>query len=566
MDATFTSISVGDIRPSPYNHRRTFTGLEELGDSIAAKGLAQPILVRPSPPPGKGAKGKLEPTPYELVCGERRWRAAKLRGIEHLPAVVRELDDAAVIELQLIENIQRADVHPLEEADGYRDLLEEHGYTVDQIVAKTGKSRSWVYGRLKLCSLAPEVRQAFLDDKISTVVAMALARLPLPENQADALPALLGQGGRELNKVGLYAPMIESEDGHVAEPLTNAQALHYLRTRYMLDLSLAKFPLDDKSLVPDVGDCVGCVYRTGNQPDLFGDGTKGDTCTKPPCFERKNRAWFDRLAKDAKAKGLEVIVGKKAEQLFNPHTGDDIRSSDYARLDQPLGYNDGWTDWNTKAPTFETALGKELLDKVPRAIVQAPSGAAVEVIDRKAAVEVLKKANKLKVDRTKPRTTDDGDAKRRRDHERRRRVVERVVPIAARKMAGAYKADSDKAAVEFWRWLALEIFEFHDATAAAKAMKLDDPKKLEAEIKGPAASPAALRYVIAVFFAVGRGGAGSAWDSTYSKRFTDMAKQWGIDVSKIAAEIKAEDESAKLRPKKKAEPKPKKASKNGGKS
>lgn len=565
MDGTFTSIAVGEIRPSPYNHRRTFTGLEELGDSIAAKGLAQPILVRPSPPPGKGTKGKLEPTPYELVCGERRWRAAKLRGIEHLPAVVRELDDAAVIELQLIENVQRADVHPLEEADGYRDLLEEHGYTVDQIVAKTGKSRSWVYGRLKLCSLAPEVRQVFLDDKISTVVAMALARLPLTENQVDALPALLGDGGREVRDAGLSAPMIEGEDGrNVAEPLTNSQALHYLRTRYMLDLSLAKFPLDDKSLVPDVGDCVGCVYRTGNQPDLFGDGTKGDTCTKPPCFERKNRAWFDRLAKDAKAKGLEVIAGKKAEQLFHPHTGDDVRSSDYARLDQNLEYTDGWTDWEHKPPTFEKALGKELLDKVPRAIVQAPSGAAVEVIDRKAAVELLLKAGKIKKD--KRRTTDDGDAKRRRDHDRRKRVVERVVPIAARRMADAYKADSDKAAVEFWRWLALEIFQFFDATAAAKALKLDDAKKLEAEIKGSAASPAALRYVIAVFFAVGSGGAGSAWDSTYSKRFLDMAKRWEIDVYKIAAIVKAEDESAKLRPKKKAEPKPKKASKKGGKS
>ena len=574
---TFTSIAVADIRASPYNHRKTFTGLEELGDSIATKGLAQPIVVRRSPPPAAGKRGpKLEPTPYELVCGERRWRAAKLRGIGHLPAIIRELDDVEVLELQLIENIQRADVHPLEEADGYHDLIERHGYTVERIVQKTGKSRSWVYGRLKLCELVPEVREAFLADKLGAQVALALARLPAVELQVEALAVVTGKVDRDVDDLGIQAPRLAAADADPydgeAQPLTTKQSLAYLERRFMLDLRLAKFPVDDSTLVPDVGDCKGCVYRTGNQPDLFAaDVASDDKCTRPPCYERKNRAWFERAAATAKQRGVKILPAKETEVVF-PRGNDTVADQRFVEPSAHLDYRDGWTDWQKKAPTFEALLGKEMLAKVPRVLVQAPSGAAVELLDRAAALKLAKEAGKLA--KKKPSTAaDNGEAAARKKLELRRAVVERVLPRLASAAAGAFRGDNvPKDSTEWWRWLASAVVDklgADDVAAAARTLKLD-PKAVRgvssyeaprrailAELASETATPAAIRYVLAVCL-VGGGGAaaaGSTWSPKYSTEFVDAAKRWKVDVDKVAADVAAErkaTESAKAAKKKPA--------------
>lgn len=573
----FTSVAVADIRPSPYNHRKTFTGLEELGDSIATKGLAQPIVVRPSPPPAAGKRAaKLEPTPYELVCGERRWRAAKLKGIGHLPAIVRDLDDVEVLELQLIENIQRADVHPLEEADGYHDLIERHGYTVDRIVAKTGKSRSWVYGRLKLCDLVLEARDAFLAGKISTQVALALARMPNPELMAEAVNGVLGLAGRDLDDAGIDVPAMRTPGeygGGAPEPLTNRQALAYLQRRYTLDLSLAKFPTDDPKLLPDVGDCAGCVHRTGNQPDLFGDVTSADVCTRPPCFERKTRAWFDSAAVAAKARGVKVLPA--AEGIFDEYRAGDViaHASKYVDPKHELTTADGWTDWNKKAPTLAKALGKDI-DKVPRVLVQAPSGAAVELLDREAAVKMIKAAGKVEIGKKAPRAGAAGspEAEARRKLELRRAVVERVMPRIASAAASAFKADVHlEDSVAWWRWLAVAIvnqLNSDDIAAVAKTLKID-PKKGGAsnydaprrgildEVNSVISTPQGLRYVIAACLVGGGAAAGSTWSPKYSTEFVDAAKRWKVDVDKAAAEVTAERKAAETPKAAKKKPAPK---------
>ncbi len=118
------SIPLEQIVESPTNQRRTFRDLDELADTIRAHGVLQAVLVRPL-----GAD-------FELVFGARRFRAAKLAGLSHIPATVRELSDAAALELQLIENSKRDDVHPLEEADGYRELHERHHVPIEEIAAK----------------------------------------------------------------------------------------------------------------------------------------------------------------------------------------------------------------------------------------------------------------------------------------------------------------------------------------------------------------------------------------------------------------------------------------------
>ncbi|MCI0626723.1 MAG: ParB/RepB/Spo0J family partition protein, partial [Acidobacteria bacterium] len=170
------------IRESQSNPRRTFddTRLCELAENIKVHGVLQPVLVRPSP---GGAEGT-----YELVAGARRFRGSKLAGKETIPATVRQLSDAECREIQLIENLQRADIHELDEALGYRALrdLNPELYTVETIAAKIGKTPKYVYGRVKLVDLIPTVQTAFYEGKLTVAHALEIARLQ-PGDQERAL-------------------------------------------------------------------------------------------------------------------------------------------------------------------------------------------------------------------------------------------------------------------------------------------------------------------------------------------------------------------------------------------
>lgn len=154
-------IPLDRIVPSKTNPRKTFPAesLAELAESIKKLGVLQPILLRPAP----GAP--LDPEPfYEIVAGERRFRASKLAGMTTIPATVRDISDMEMLELQIIENLQREDLHPLEEAESYEALLEQHkedpDYTVDHVAATLGKSRAYIYARMKLCALRQAARAA----------------------------------------------------------------------------------------------------------------------------------------------------------------------------------------------------------------------------------------------------------------------------------------------------------------------------------------------------------------------------------------------------------------------
>ncbi len=154
--------------------------LKELAENIRVHGVLQAILVRPLPGGSEGT--------YELVAGARRLRASQLAGKESIPATVRELTDAECRELQLIENLQRADIHELDEAFGYRALmqLDPNIYTVEAIAAKVAKSSAYVCGRLKLAELIPAVQTAFYENRLSVAHALEIARLQ-PKDQERAL-------------------------------------------------------------------------------------------------------------------------------------------------------------------------------------------------------------------------------------------------------------------------------------------------------------------------------------------------------------------------------------------
>src|SRR5581483_4034036 len=159
-------IPLAAISPPAPNYRKTFDDAEDrkLGESMAIHGQLQPVLVRPK---GKG---------YELVFGERRFRGARLVGLPTIRAEVRDLDDKTVLELQLIENCKRADVHPLEEAEGYERLTKEHGYPIDELASKLCKSKAYIYARLKLLALSPELRKVYSAGDLTASTALLIAR------------------------------------------------------------------------------------------------------------------------------------------------------------------------------------------------------------------------------------------------------------------------------------------------------------------------------------------------------------------------------------------------------
>ena len=164
-------IEIGRIRPNPHQPRIQFSeeSIAELADSIAERGVLQPILLRPD---GDG---------YQIIAGERRWRAAQKAQLHTIPAIVRDIDEAATAELALIENIQREDLNAIEEAEGYKQLIERHGHTQENVGKLVHKSRSHVANLLRLLDLPEMVRLSLLQGDISMGHARAVAAAPDPE-------------------------------------------------------------------------------------------------------------------------------------------------------------------------------------------------------------------------------------------------------------------------------------------------------------------------------------------------------------------------------------------------
>lgn len=290
-EGTFGRWPLADIRISKTNRKRfNQVKLDQLAASIKTKGVAQPILIRPVAPTAD------EPQLYEIVAGERRFRASIIAGMRTIPAMCRVLSDVEALELQILENLQRDNPHPLEEAEGYERLMMKHGYNADQLAEKLNKSRSYIYGRLKLCALNLEVRETFLDneDALQASTALLIARIPLPKLQTKALNEILRPNGRV-------------DD----EPMSYRKAKEWLQKNYMLDLRKAIFLVDDSKLLKAAGSCNKCQKRAGNQPEVF-EGVDPNLCTDPDCFKEKTAAHHDRLFANAMKQQLPVHEGAEA--------------------------------------------------------------------------------------------------------------------------------------------------------------------------------------------------------------------------------------------------------------
>jgi ParB family chromosome partitioning protein len=220
--AGLREVPVGDIRPNPWQPRTHFdeADLHELAQSIREHGVLQPVLVSQQP---DGS--------FQLITGERRWRAVQLAGMPTVPAMVKEATPQASLEMALVENIQRRDLNPLEEAHAYRQLLDEHGLTQDALAQRIGKSRVAVTNTLRLLHLPEEVRQALADGSITEGHARAILMCTGEPHRLRLLQRVLDQHlsvrdtealAREMNAARLTpAPETAAADPDV-ERLENA--------------------------------------------------------------------------------------------------------------------------------------------------------------------------------------------------------------------------------------------------------------------------------------------------------------------------------------------------------
>ncbi|MCQ4897461.1 ParB/RepB/Spo0J family partition protein [Anaerotruncus sp. DFI.9.16] len=192
-EAAVSTLAVSEIEPNRGQPRKQFdpAALADLADSIRQHGVLQPLVVRPMP---DGS--------YQLVAGERRWRAARMAGLSQVPVVIKELSDSETMALALIENLQREDLNAIEEAMGYRDLMENFGLTQEQVSAKVGKSRPVVTNALRLLGLPEEVRGLLSEGKLSAGHARAL--LSLGEEE------LIRQAAADTVKKGLSVRQVEA--------------------------------------------------------------------------------------------------------------------------------------------------------------------------------------------------------------------------------------------------------------------------------------------------------------------------------------------------------------------
>lgn len=368
-------IPLGDILPSRVlNYRRTFNQkkLEELADSMRQVGVLEPIVVRSD---GDGG--------IELVFGERRLRAAHLAELPTIKAIIRDYDDEQVRESRLIENAQREDADPLEEAGAFAEL-QKLGYSMAGIAEKIGQSHAYVAQRLQLTALSPACREALAKEQISIGVAVLLAALPSVKLQDEGL--------EEVSAASHY------ENRLMAVP----EARRQLEESVMMKLADAPFKTDDPALVPAAGACTNCPKRTGGQALLFADASSPDLCTDKVCFRGKQDAGWKLRQKEAKAAGLNVLGIKEGnEALKNLSYGD----SAFVRLDSTI--------WDGK----KHQKVAKLVGKAPAELTLARddrSGLVIELVPKKLVEAAAKVAKPEKEERAAP----DAKAKAEREAER----------------------------------------------------------------------------------------------------------------------------------------------------
>lgn len=503
------------IRLSSSNPRRRETPdaqkkLEELAASITKHDVIEPVIVR-SIAPAAGFD-------HELVVGSRRVAASRIAGKTKIRAIVRNMEDAEVLEIQLAENIDRADMHPLDEADGFARLLKFPGYDVQRLADKMGRSPSYVAQRLKLCELGKEARAALDKGTISLGVALLVARVP----------ASLQQQALE---------DIEDEKDYGTGLPTVDEAKKLLEHRYLLRLDRAPFDITDGKLVPAAGACTACPKRTGAQRELFPDVKSADLCTDLVCHRGKLDALWKIRVKQAKAGGTPVLEGKEAEKAMS-------YGSAYRKLDDEE-YVSG------KHKTVRQLLGKHV---PPVTLARDSDGQVVELV-KKTDVQKVLEEHSPKLAKSAG-SNSDGDrykAQQKREEQKHRRRQQAVAQALALVIQRASKLGPIQTMDIIVRGLIKRSWN-DSQMAVIRRRKLEEPKAGEkTRVRRLPAEDRLLRYAEKLSTAELCGlGIELALEMEAPARHRSATPVWGatlktlgIDFAKIEAEIAGEQKAKK---------------------
>lgn len=309
-------LSLAQLIESKLNPRKTFIESEiaEIAESAAAdaggkpRGILEPLIVRPTTRslPNDGAPI------FEIIAGSKRYRAAKRASLPFVPVRVMEMTDQQVLEAMLIENLQRSDPHPLEEAEGYARLLKMPAYTADVLAEKVGKDRSYIYKRIQLTELIEPLKGKFLEGKINIGHALQLCRL----QEADQIM---------VGKEGLFFGYGADREATSVERLRE-----FIERNVFLKLSTAPWDKDDAGLLPAAGSCTKCQKRTGANLVLFDDAGKDDRCLDRKCFHSKQAALIQISIAKAGEKGIELVkVAKGWKERQKKHAAGIVVDGDY---------------------------------------------------------------------------------------------------------------------------------------------------------------------------------------------------------------------------------------------
>lgn len=382
-----------ELHASPTNPRKHFDEgpMQELSENIHEHGVRMPLLARPS---------KDKPGSYEIVAGERRFRATGLAlerlakeededryaKLFKLPVIVQDLDDTTVLELQLIENLQRQDLTAMEEARGYQRLLDLPGgeYTPQKIAQKISKSVDTVLLKLKMLK-APEVLQKALEEgKVSERHLVLVASVPTEKFRKECAAKVLG---------GVWNWQEQAD-----RPWSVRETADFISQNYRMSLKGVLWSLDDQTLVPAAGACSQCPHfaKKAAEQDQelassLGNGrgqTDPMTCLHPECWRKKQDATLKVMK--AAEKGGEVKVMKPADQeKVISDSGQIQPGAKMVKLDDKLPYEILGHYNDAKAPTW-----REVIGPVPPAgtvqIANTKHAGLVELIDKKTAIEAAK--------------------------------------------------------------------------------------------------------------------------------------------------------------------------------
>jgi ParB/RepB/Spo0J family partition protein len=297
---TTTLITLGQsLHDSPFNPRTTFdpASLQAMAETMKPPHgtVHQPIVVRP-------VGGE-----WEIVFGHRRRRAAELAGLAEIPAIVRDMTDEEVKVAQIVENMQREDVSAVEEADGLNVLRRQHGMAVEDLMKRTGKSRSFVYNRLRLATAHDVVRKAVIDKLVTPEAGQEIARVPVML-QPQALESCT------------YECWSAEADRHVPTGRSYREVKQIIREEFQLELAEAPFDIHSIKLITGKGSCDSCPENSSNEPALCEEIGAG-VCTNSACFADKRKAAFEQRIAAARKAGRVVLTGDDA-MAVRPHRWD----------------------------------------------------------------------------------------------------------------------------------------------------------------------------------------------------------------------------------------------------